>query len=167
MYMALILSALLAYLTWNVLQARRHVAPLPPGPRPWPFIGNVFGLPTKEMWIRYAPHQTLCIVHYLSPFRAVEWKREFGGLMVLPRWSSLSGSKCHRQYMLPSYFWSWDCSPELVRNCFRPHGPPRPVLLRSPEVYYGRGPVGSFPSGSPSITHNSLEPDAAQTIWYV
>ncbi|KAF5358637.1 hypothetical protein D9758_007686 [Tetrapyrgos nigripes] len=45
---------LLSFYLWKILRARRN-GPLPPGPRGWPVIGNLFDIPTSEKpWLEWA-----------------------------------------------------------------------------------------------------------------
>jgi len=41
-------GAILLYF-WS--RRRKEVLPLPPGPKPFPIVGNVRDLPTKELWL--------------------------------------------------------------------------------------------------------------------
>ena len=40
---------------------KRNPAPLPPGPKPLPVLGNLFDLPSEKPWVTYA-----------------EWSKSFG-----------------------------------------------------------------------------------------
>ncbi|THH30749.1 hypothetical protein EUX98_g3443 [Antrodiella citrinella] len=47
---ALALGALIVFVIFRLLKAR---PPLPPGPKPWPIIGNMLDVPTVRPWERY------------------------------------------------------------------------------------------------------------------
>lgn len=36
------------------LYSRKHIAPLPPGPRSWPLLGNLFDVPSAKEWVTFA-----------------------------------------------------------------------------------------------------------------
>ncbi|PCH44802.1 cytochrome P450 [Wolfiporia cocos MD-104 SS10] len=37
-------------IVWRLLQSKRNLKPLPPGPKGWPLIGNVFDMPVSHQW---------------------------------------------------------------------------------------------------------------------
>ncbi len=42
-------------LTWHLFRrTRRSIAPLPPGPRGLPLIGNLLDMPSEKEWLTYA-----------------------------------------------------------------------------------------------------------------
>lgn len=53
------ISLLIALLTLSVsllyyVRRKRNTGlPSPPGPKPWPVVGNIFDLPVKTPWITY------------------------------------------------------------------------------------------------------------------
>ncbi|XP_010558964.1 PREDICTED: LOW QUALITY PROTEIN: cytochrome P450 76A1 [Tarenaya hassleriana] len=47
--------ALILYVAWLITTKRRRHRPLPPGPKPWPVVGNMFQLAISPL----PPHQTL------------------------------------------------------------------------------------------------------------
>lgn len=51
LYFVAILLLILLYSSINKGRCRRAV--LPPGPKGWPFIGNMFDIPAKEAWLAY------------------------------------------------------------------------------------------------------------------
>jgi hypothetical protein len=50
-YVILSLALAVSGVVWRI--SRRRNA-LPPGPKPWPIIGNLFDVPTKTPWIVYS-----------------------------------------------------------------------------------------------------------------
>jgi hypothetical protein len=53
--------SLAGYICW------RKQSPLPPGPRPWPVLGNALDMPKEKSWLRYT-----------------EWGRTYGRSQSLP-----------------------------------------------------------------------------------
>lgn len=41
------------YLVWLILNNKPH-APLPPGPKKWPLLGNILDMPTSKEWLTFA-----------------------------------------------------------------------------------------------------------------
>jgi hypothetical protein len=69
-YAKYVALAATVYFGWRFLaqRARRGGRPLPPGPAPLPFLGNIRDLPAKHEWLTYA-----------------EWTKQYGAgpLLVL------------------------------------------------------------------------------------
>lgn len=52
-YTTLVLLCLLWFICFLAMKYRKPEIPLPPGPKPWPLIGNVLHMPTIRPWERY------------------------------------------------------------------------------------------------------------------
>ena len=61
-----------------ITRLRKSSLPLPPGPRPWPIVGNIFDIPRSYAWIK-----------------ATEWKDVYGKVyliqVTLPQLNMISG----------------------------------------------------------------------------
>lgn len=51
-YLAIGVAGFLGYLI--LLKQRRLPAPLPPGPKGWPVLGNIDVLPSSHAWVKYS-----------------------------------------------------------------------------------------------------------------
>ncbi len=51
-YLAVGIAGFLGYLI--LLKQRRLPAPLPPGPKGWPVLGNIDVLPSSHAWVKYS-----------------------------------------------------------------------------------------------------------------
>ena len=49
----LVLLCLLLFICFLAMKYRKPEISLPPGPKPWPLIGNVLHMPTVRPWERY------------------------------------------------------------------------------------------------------------------
>lgn len=67
----LIVFVLFCYVAYRWITTRR-LAPLPPGPRGLPVLGNSYQIPARKQWLKFD-----------------EWVKEYG--MLYPRPSDLSG----------------------------------------------------------------------------
>lgn len=50
---AIVLVLGIATLWFVVSRLKQRRLPLPPGPKPWPFVGNAFDMPTLSPWEKY------------------------------------------------------------------------------------------------------------------
>ena len=48
------LAVAILWLTYRRAIFKHRPAPLPPGPRPLPLIGNIFDMPTTKQWLTFA-----------------------------------------------------------------------------------------------------------------
>ena len=63
---AVLLAIVLSYVLYRQLAKPKPPAPLPPGPKPFPVLGNIADLTTKELWLS-----------------AERWGRQYGSLSCI------------------------------------------------------------------------------------
>lgn len=91
----------------------------PPGPRPWPIIGNAFDLPTTNSWLTYNAWSKTYGMLSASLFNL--------SILTISRFRSYL-SECPRKMC---------CGAQLLQSGNRPSGEEVPDLFRSSMWYHG------------------------------
>ena len=90
-----------------LLSLARRRSDLPPGPKGYPIVGNLFDLPPSHVWERFS-----------------ELGKQYGALSVLGLHSvpTFAWAQVHefarRRNHIPEHHGSRDDNPQLVQNCY-------------------------------------------------
>lgn len=121
---SLLALAVAGYLAWTLGTKSRSRLPLPPGPKPFPIIGNMLDIPQKKEKETYD-----------------QWYHKYGASVVCIKLCHTGITKRFRRYRAHLIQWPAHCCSELGQGGNRPLRASLRYLLKPASDRHGERPV--------------------------